>query len=95
MIVTIYVNTEEKQALAQRDFDNFISDKVAQVLNDADEKEEYLYAFLEERGYDIIDCFEMSESRKTDLLEDFRSWVFDDLKQYYLDDVFDVYTIDV
>ena len=95
MVVTVYVNPERGEALSEKQFEEKVQARVADILEDSDERDAYLNDYLEIAGFDCADCFQMSESRREDIRASFKEWLIDDAREYLLDPHFDEYTVEV
>ena len=95
MVVTVYVNHEQREALSEKEFEKKVQERVANILNDSDEVDAYLNDYLEMEGFDCADCFQMPESRRQDIKASFKEWLTEDVRVYLLDSHFDEYTVEI
>lgn len=98
MVVLVYVNHAQGEALSEKQFAEKIHNMVAEILcddSDGSEKDSYLNDYLEMEGYDYADCFQMSESRRQDIRTSFREWLYEDVKDHLLETHFDEYEVEI
>ena len=95
MLVKIFVNHNDREVLNEKQFEAEIKRQVEVVLADECDKEQYLYSYLEECNFDIVDCFLMKEEVRNTHKEKFNKWLLEDMRKTLLDEYFDEYNVEV
>ena len=95
MTVTIYVNHDDKQVLTEKQFEEMVDRQLADALEDEYDKEQFLYAYLEQSNVDIVDCFLMTEEVRNRHKEEFERWLLQDIRTSLIDEYFDKYNLEV
>lgn len=95
MLIKIFVNHNDREVLNEKQFEAEVKRQVEDILADECNKEEYLYSYLEECGFDIVDCFLMTEEMRNTHKEKFNKWLLEDMRKTLLDEYFDEYNVEV
>jgi hypothetical protein len=68
MKIKIYVNWDEGEILTEKEFDDFKKDKVADILNDEFDRDDYINDYLSNvKGYDYADLLFMNEEDRREV----------------------------
>ena len=89
MMVTVYVNWENREVLTEEEFELEASAHLKDIKNDVSELNNRLYNFLEEKEIDQIDLFNMSEIERQRLHNEFEEWLVDDARDQLLEWTYD------
>lgn len=95
MTVTIYVNHNNREVLTAKQFEELVASDMAETLADEGDKEESLYAYLEQSNLDLVDCFLMTEEVRNRHKEEFEKWLLQDIRTSLIEEYFDEYTIEI
>ena len=88
MMVTVYVDWEERRVLNKREFEEEVCTLVENINDDSYERNERIVAFLDEKELDAVDLFEMSDSDRQVLLKEFKEWLVVDARTQLLEESF-------
>ena len=89
MMVTVYVNWENREVLTEEEFEREANNLLENIKGDVSERDSRLYEFLEKKELDQIDLFYMSETERQKLHHEFEEWLVRDAKYQLLEWTFD------
>ena len=89
MMVTVYVNWEDREVLTEEEFERETNNLLENIKDDVSVRDSRLYEFLEKKELDQIDLFYMSEIDRQALIKEFEEWLVDDAREQLLEWTFD------
>ena len=88
MMVTVYVDWEERRVLNKEEFMEEVNTLVENINEDHYERGERIGDFLDYKELNCVDLFDMSEADKQALVKEFEEWLVEDAKAQLLEEDF-------
>ncbi len=95
MMVTVYVDWEERRVLNKEEFMEEVNNLVENINDDHYERSERLGDFLDYKELDCVDLFDMSEADRQALVKEFEEWLVRDAEVELLEEAFDEVKIEL
>ena len=95
MMVTVYVDWEERRVLNKEEFMEEVNNLVENINDDHYERGERLGEFLDYKELDCVDLFDMSEADRQALVKEFEEWLVRDAEVELLEEAFDEVKIEL
>jgi hypothetical protein len=95
MFFDVYVDHDAGEVLSRQQFVEKVENTFNEILEDTVSYDEYLYEYLEVSGFDTVDCFTMSEGKRTEVKKDFLAWLRDVVEMELRDEKYTKYEVEV